>query len=265
VAKYDKVIPPGQEGTIHMVIEGKKVHGSFSKSATISSNDPERPTMTVSIAGQIIPYVSVKPAGQLYLQGQYGDKVQKTITVTSNEEDLDFRITKVESNMDDKITYDFARSDTEDGAWVVNVWKNPRLPTMNTYGSLFIHTNSKNASTKTIQCRVITKGAITIEPKAVNFGTIKFGMNGEKAEPVTKNVVVLKSKGEFEIQDVEFNIPGFTAEWGPVQEGKRYNIKVTFQPPEKKKPKQTHIGEMTVKTNDPREPELRVKLVARSR
>ena len=61
------------------------------------------------------------------------------------------------------------------------------------------------------------------------------------------------------------NIPGFSAEWAAVQEGKRYNIKVTFQPPEKKKPKQTHIGEMTVTTNDPREPELRVKLVARSR
>jgi hypothetical protein len=201
----------------------------------------------------------------MYLQGQHGDKVHKAVTLKSNEEDLDFRITKIESNMDDKITYDFAKSEDEPGAWVVDVWKNPRLPTMNTYGSLFIHTNSQNAAVKTVQVRVITKGAITVQPKSVNFGTVKFGMNGETADPVTKNVIVLKTKGEFEIEDVAFNTPGFSADWSPVVDGKRYNILVTFQPPEKKKPRQTHVGEMTVKTNDPREPELRVKLVARSR
>jgi len=265
VAKYDKVIPPGQEGTIQMVIEGKKVHGNFTKSAAISSNDPDHGTMTISMAGQIVPYISVKPGGQLYLQGQHGDPVQKSVTLKSNEEDLDFKITKIESNMDDKITYDFAPSEEEPGAWVVDVWKNPRLPTMNTYGSLFVHTNSKNASVKTVQVRVITKGAITVQPKSVNFGTIKFGMNGETADLVTKNVIVLKTKGEFEIQEVKFNTAGFSAEWSPVVEGKRYNILVTFQPPEKKQPRQTLVGEMTVKTNDPREPELRVKLVARSR
>jgi hypothetical protein len=265
VAKFDKVIPPGQEGSIYMVIDGKKVHGRFSKSATISSNDPEHPTMTISMAGQITPYITVNPGGQVYLQGQLGDEVHKSLTLKSNEEDLDFRITKIESNMDDKITYDFAKSETDPGAWVVDVWKNPRLSTMNTYGSMFIHTNSENAPVKTVQVRVITKGSITVEPRAVNFGTIRFGMNGEKADPVTKNVIVMKTKGEFEIQDVKFNIAGFSAEWDPVQEGKRYNIKVTFQPPDKKRPRQTHIGEMTVRTSDPREPEVKVKLVARSR
>jgi hypothetical protein len=263
VAKFDKVIPPGQEGKIHMVIEGKRVHDKFSKSATIRSNDPEHPTMTIAIAGNIMPYIAVAPGGRIYLQGRYGEPVKKQITLRSNEEEFDFQITSVESNIDDKITYK-ATPGEDDGTWMVDVWKNPKLPTMSTYGSITVHTNSELAPTKILQVQVITKGAITIEPKAVNFGTVKFGMDGEPAKPVTKNVVVLKSSGEFEIQDVKFSSDKFAAEIEPVEPGKRYHIKVTFTPPEKKQPRQTHVGEMTVRTNDPREPELKVRLVARS-
>jgi hypothetical protein len=263
VAKFDKVIPPGQEGKIHMVIEGKRVHDKFNKSATIRSNDPEHPVMTISMAGNILPYIAVSPGGRVYLQGRYGEPVKKELTLRSNEEEFEFEITKLESNIDDKITYK-ARPGEEEGTWVVDVWKNPKLPTLSTYGSITVHTNSEQAPTKTLQVQVITKGAITIEPKAVNFGTVKFGMNGEPAKPVTKNVIVLKTTGEFDIHKVEFSSDQFDAEIEPVQPGKRYNIKVTFTPPDKKKPRQTHIGEMTVHTNDPREPELKVRLVARS-
>ena len=70
MAKFDKVIPSGQEGKIHMVIEGKRVHDRFNKSATIRSNDPEHPVMTISMAGNITPYVSIVPKSRVYLRRQ---------------------------------------------------------------------------------------------------------------------------------------------------------------------------------------------------
>ena len=75
---------------------------------------------------------------------------------------------------------------------------------------------------------------------------------------------MLKANGEFKIEDVTFSTDQFDAEIEPVQLGKRYNIKVTFTPPPKKESRQSHIGEMTVHTNDPREPEVKVRLIARS-
>jgi len=263
VAKFDKVIPPGQEGNIQIVIEGKRVHGQFNKSATIRSNDPDHPVMTISMAGQITPFVEVQPASRVYLQGQYGETVMKSVTVKSNEEDLDFAITKIESNLDDKITYDFEPGE-EDRTWVVNVYKNPTLPTLSTYGVMTVHTNSEKAPTKTMQVQVITKGAISVEPKSVNFGTVKFGSDGDPAAPVSRNVVVLKTTGDFSIEDLSFSTEKFQGEIEQVQPGKKYNIKVTFLPPEKKQSRQTHVGEMTIRTDDPREPELKVRLIARS-
>jgi hypothetical protein len=264
VAKFDKVIPPGQEGKVQLVIEGNRVHGKFTKSATIHSNDPEHPSMTITMTGNITPYISMVPNSRIFLQGMYGEPIQQSIVLKSNEDGLNFAITKIESNLDDKITYDFAPGE-EKNTWVVNVYKNPKLSRVSTYGTLLVHTNSEKSPTKTIQVQVVTKGAITVQPQNVNFGTIDVGKKGSSHEPVTKNVLVMKLNGDFVIKDLAFSNDEFGGEVESVQPGKRYNVKVTFTPPDESQRRQTHVGEMTIVTDDPHEPELKVRLVARSR
>ena len=156
MAKYDKVISPGQEGTIEMAIDGNKVHGKFSKAATIHCNDPDRSVMTITISGEVVPYLDVLPSTRIYLKGRYGEQVMKTVTLVSNEEGRELKITKVESNIDDKITYKVEPGDQE-GEFKLKVWKNPKLPTLNTYGSLFVYTNSEYSPMKTLQVNVTTK------------------------------------------------------------------------------------------------------------
>jgi len=263
VAKYDKVIPPGQEGKIEMVIEGKRVHGKFNKTATIRSNDPKHPTTTIAMMGNITPYVSIIPKTRLFLQGQYGETITKSITLKSNEKDLDFAITKIESNLDDKITYDFAPGEDK-SMWTINVYKNPKLARLSTYGTLTVYTTSEKAPTKAVQIQVITQGAITVQPKQVNFGTVKSDQEGKAGDPVTRNVMVIKVKGEFSIKDLAFSTDDFEGEVESVEPGKRYNVKVTFNPPNGVTKRMTHIGELTIVTDDPQEPELKVRLVARS-
>lgn len=263
MAKYDKVIPPGQEGKLELVVEGNRVHNRWTKTATIHSNDPDHATMVVTLTGNITPYIEVLPKSRLFLQGHFGEPVSKTITLKSNEDDLDFEITKIESNLDDKLTYTFEPGE-EDNTWVIEVHKNPKLARLSTYGTLSVHTNSQRAPEKAIQVQVITQGAITIQPKQVNFGTVKAERSGAPAEPVTRNVMVLKITGGFNIKDLAFSTDEFEGEVEPVEPGKRYNVKVTFNPPEKSLERKTHFGEMTIVTDDPQEPELKVRLVARS-
>jgi hypothetical protein len=263
VAKYDKVIPPGQEGKIEMVIEGNRVHGKFNKTATIRSNDPKHPTMSIAMSGNITPFIDIIPKTRLFLQGQYGETITKSITLKSNEKDLDFAITKIESNLDDKVTYDFAPTE-EENTWNINVYKNPKLARLSTYGTLTVHTNSEKSPTKAVQIQVITQGAITVQPKQVNFGTVKSDQEGAAGDPVTRNVLVIKVKGEFSITDLAFSTEDFEGEVEPVEPGKRYNVKVTFNPPDGASTRMTHVGELTIVTDDPNEPELKVRLVARS-
>lgn len=263
MAKFDKVIPPGQEGKVELIIEGNKVKGKFNKSATITSNDPDNPVMMVSITGDILPYVDVQPPQRVYLQGRFGETVQKTLHIKTNEEDLDFQIRRVESNIDDKITYKLAQGE-EEGTFDLHIWKNPRLPADNTYGSIFVHTNSEHSPKKSIQVQVITRGAYTVQPSVLNFGNVRFGQEGEDGKPVSKNVTIIRNQGKFEIKDITFSSGRYSAEVHPLVDGKRFRVQVSFTPPERKRPRQNHTAEMIIHTNDPMEPALTVKLVARS-
>ena len=261
MAKFDKVIPPGQEGKVNLVIEGKKVAGSFSKSATIHCNDPKKPVVTVSLVGNEIPYVDVQPT-RVFLQGRYGEKIEKTVALRSNEENLDLKVTSLSSNIDDKITY--KADQLEDGSYELHIWKNPKLPTLNTYGSLIVNTNSEHSPETVVQVQVVTKGSITVQPSTVNFGGVQFAQRDEEANAVHKNVTLIRSQGEFAIRDIEFSSDRYEANLAEVVPGKRYNVEVTFHPPVKKLPRQREVGEMIIHTDDPNEPTLRVKLVARA-
>lgn len=263
MAKFDKVIPPGQEGRITLNVVGAKVHGSFSKSATVHSNDPENPRITLTLAGTEKAYVEVSPPNRMYLQGQYGEEVNKTLVLRSNEEDLDFQVTGVSSNIDDKITYRYEEGES-DGEYKVYIYKNPRLPTVNTFGTLFVQTNSENSPQKDIQIQVVTKGAITVQPSVVNFGRVRFGTGSGDGQKLTRSFTVLKVRGEFGIEKIESDNDNYTWEVEETVPGQRFKVNVTFKAPDKSAPRQNEFGELTIHTSDPKEPMVRVRLVARS-
>ena len=264
MAKYDKVIPPGQEGHITLAVTGAKVAGAFTKTATVTTNDPEHPQMTLTLAGKEISYIKVAPSERIYLQGLYGDKIEKTLTITSAEKKDDFRVTGLSSNVDDKITYRLEEGKVR-GEYVVRLFKNPQLPTMNTFGTLTIATNSENVPEKTVSVQIVTKGTITVQPSTVNFGRLKFGRTGQTVVPAHKSFTLLKARGEFAVEGIEVNSDLYTWELEEVVPRKRYKVNVTFNPPMKTSPRQNEFAEMTIRTNDPNEPQLQVRLIARSK
>lgn len=263
VTNFDRTIEPGRQGKIEFVLDGERVHDQFNKTATVSSNDPVHPTMTIAVEGIEIPYLDIQPAGTVYLHGRYGEHVEREMTVRSNEKDLDFKIVGVTSNLDDKITYTVAPG-AEPGAYELSVYKNPNLPTLITYGTLYLHTNSKESPTTPIQVQVITKGSITVSPTAVNFGPVKFAEATGAGQSVTRGVILAKSTGEFRIKDVKLDNPNFTATVEPVTEGTQYRVQVTFKPPLKTLVQQSETGEMIIHTNDAEEPAIRVTVAARA-
>jgi hypothetical protein len=258
VAGYDKVIPPGQEGKITFEIDGEKVNGVFNKTASVQTNDPKHSSLTIALGGKVIPYIEIKPSGQVYLSGMYGEQISKEIIVSSNERKKDFKILGLSSNIDDKITYAFS-PDAEPGRYKVTLWKNPKLPTLNTWGSLYIETNSAHTPKKIIQVSVATRGAIICQPSQVNFGPVRFNPAGGLVKPAVQSVDIFKVDGDFEIKNVEFSAGGYRAEILPVEEGRRYKIKVNFEPEGRKN---NYNDEMIINTSDPREPTLRVRLIA---
>lgn len=259
MAQFDAVIPPGQEGEVILEVDGAKVSGSWRKSATIHSNDPKHPRMTLTMIGTIIRYVDVEPE-RLYLRGMFGEAVEKEIKVSSSEMTKDFQIHSVTSNMDDKITYRVVPG-AEPGQYNIKVYKNPKLPTLNTWGSIFLQTNSKQSPEKVVQVNVVTRGAIVVQPSTVNFGAVTPASATKDVPEVEKTVTVFKVKGDFQIRDVAFSSEYYKADIEQVEEGKKYKVKVSFRPEVEQK---SYVDEMIITTDDPQEPSIRVRLVARA-
>ena len=263
MAKFDKVISPGREGKIELAVGGDRVHGEFTKSATVDSNDPDHPHMTLTVSGKEIPYVSVLPEGTVYMHGRYGEQIEQDLTISSNEKDLDLKVTGVRSNIDDKITYEVEPAPAP-GTYTLKVYKNPKLPTLSTYGTITVSTNSKRAPETTVQVHVMTKGSITLSPEILNYGAVKFTDENGPGTPETKALTVTRTAGGFKIKDVSINNDNFKAVVDPVSAGQQYRVQVTFTPPVRKTARQTEVGELIIHTDDPSEPSVRVQLVARS-
>ncbi len=264
VANFDKVIAPGAEGKIELVLDGTRVHGEFSKTAQVLSNDPEHPELTLTIAGNKVAFLNIVPDGVVYLQGRYDEKVEKSVTITSNEKQPDFKVTKVTSDIDDKISYD-VKPGAAKGEYVLHLEKKQEQAMSSSYGTVTIHTNSTNAPETKLQVQVMTKGNITVSPSSVNFGNVAFAAKDKQASPITRTVMVIKNSGEgLDLKDIKIDNPNFKATIAPVTPGKQFKVEVTFQPPLKRSPSQREIGELIINTNDPREPMVSVRLSARA-
>ncbi len=254
MAEFSEVIPPGQEGHITLEVLGEKVHGKWRKSATVMTDDPIRPRLTISLGGTVINHVDVKP-GRVYLRGMYGESVTAELKISSNEKKKDLEILEISSNIDDKMTYKVV-PDNEPGHYRIKLYKNPKLPTLNTWGSLFITTNSENTPDKVIQINVVTRGAIIVQPSTLNFGNVR----STNVTGVEKIITVSKIVGDFRIRDVAFSSNFYEASVESVEDGKKYKIKVNFRPGVDQK---SYVDEMIINTDDPQEPSIRVRLIAR--
>ena len=251
MAQFDEVIPPGQEGTITLEVRGEKVHGSWRKSATVHSNDPKRPRLTITLTGTVVNHVDIQP-NRVYLRGMYGEQVTADLKVYSSEKKKDLEIVGVSSNIDEKITYKVI-AESEPGHYTIKLYKNPKLPTLNTWGTLFIQTNSENTPDKSVQVNVVTRGAIVVQPSTLNFGNVRV----PATRPVEKTITVSKVIGEF---NVGFSSDLYDASVEAVEEGKKYKLKVSFLPEGEQR---SFVDEMIISTDDPQEPAIRVRLIAR--
>lgn len=262
-AHFDRIIAPGEKGKIDLAIDGSKVQGEFTKSASVETNDPAHSHMTLHISGRAISYVDVLPEGTVALHGRYGVAVDKELTIKSNEKDVDFKIIGVRSNIDDKITYALEDGATP-GEYTLRLYKNPKLPTLSTYGTVFLVSNSTRAPETAVQVHVMTKGSLDLSPTVLNYGVLPFAATNGKQAPATKALTISKAGGQFNIKSVTISSPNYQAAVDAVRPGQQYRIAVTFTPPVKTQTRQTESAEMIIHTDDPQEPAVRVQLIARA-
>ncbi|MBD3347146.1 MAG: DUF1573 domain-containing protein [Chitinivibrionales bacterium] len=86
---YDTLIKPGKTGHIKPVIDLKGIRGMMTKSVTVLSNDPEKPSQKIHLKAYIIPFVHIQSR---YIRLVVGNNPKK-VDVFIKADIKDFKVT----------------------------------------------------------------------------------------------------------------------------------------------------------------------------
>jgi hypothetical protein len=103
VAHFDRAVSPGGEGKITLTVNLKGYQGQVWKTATVVSNDPQNPSLTLSLHGRIRPAIEVLPSSSLIFHGTAEENNGKVIDLKTTSRP--FQILRVTNTLEGKITY----------------------------------------------------------------------------------------------------------------------------------------------------------------
>ncbi|HUP59423.1 MAG TPA: DUF1573 domain-containing protein [Thermoanaerobaculia bacterium] len=221
VADFDKVIKPGQTGTVKASVDTISFVGPISKAVTLETNDPNAPNAQVTITAVVKPFVDIHPVGYVRYNMLQGDAEKQSLTLYSDEVEP-FEVLKVESPQE-WIKVEHSKIETP-------------LPNLGRAGQtqykfdftvggpnanigpiaekVLIRTNSMHQPDFWVSVTGVVRPTIRIEPTAVNFGEITVN-DSAATRFVSFRSNNLKTPETFVVTKVESNVAGLSAKVSP--------------------------------------------------
>ncbi|MDE2797159.1 MAG: choice-of-anchor D domain-containing protein, partial [Gemmatimonadota bacterium] len=228
------------------------VEGTFSGNITISSNDPDRATRTLSVSVTVqaapAPVIAVQETAVDFGAIEAGQTGQQTITV-QNTGTADLEITGIESDVSGLSFSPSTFTLVPNGSQTVTVTF-PSSVEGTFSGNITISSNDPDRATQTLSVSIIVQTppapAITVQQTTVDFGTIVAGQTGEQTIAITNTgtapLEITNIEGEGDVSGLSFSPSTFTLAPNGSQ-----TVTVTFP----SSVEGTFSGNITISSNDP--------------
>jgi hypothetical protein len=167
----NNTILPGETGEIRATFSSGSLTGNINKSITVASNDPDTPKYRLTISGEIIKDLIIKPEHIDFGSVSVGEKSSKTISVKSQTEP-DFKIKKITSS---KPFMDATIVGKKNGGYIIKIAlkHNPVIGRFS--GGIYLETNSQIQQKINVPFFGEIAGDITTYPKKIYFGSVVKG------------------------------------------------------------------------------------------
>lgn len=186
VAKFDRVIRPGEKGVINLDLDTNGITGAFRKTAVVATNDVSNPFVTLVMIGETQSKVKVDKGRRLDLVGCLGNEISASATLTEPD-GKPLLIAGVENPMHDYLD---AKLTPQPGGreYTLVVTAKAKEP-MDFAGPIYLIVPGSPKVSLYIVAEV--RGPFTVSPKEVYFGGVKPGMTG-----IARMVTVTKTCSE---------------------------------------------------------------------
>jgi len=249
-----QTIPPDGEGEVKALVVTANQRRGVAKELYVHSNDPISPVVHLAVTGYVRPAQLVFSPRTINLGSpRRTETMSAEIYVPSFEEDK-IEVTSVSSDSP-HLSAELSPSEHKDRpGYIVKATLKPGAPLGEFKGSITIISNHWKQPKVEIPVTATIRGNIDLDRDSFFLGMLKKG--DEKKCAVTISTV---SGKPLTIDKIDNPLPYLSVDVKPKVEGKEYSLTATLKPDA---PAGNIKGEVTIHTNDPDQPEIRVPVYA---
>jgi hypothetical protein len=259
VTEFSKEIAPGAEGKIDVQFEAALSGGPTAVPIEVVTNDPDSPTLQLTIKANVRYYVTAQPGFVRYLivQGFDGDSVVKQTLYAA--EGSPMKVVKVESPYD-FITTSFREltpAERLPGAanvqqWVVETRISPDAPIGPLNGFLTIHVDHPKQKLVKLAVNGFVRPMFAVTPAQAG-GKITIKEKGARESLYVKNF----AEENVVVTGAESTVAGITPRIAEEEAGRIYWVILEYAPD---MAKGDFAGVVRIKTASPKKPVIEVPL-----
>jgi hypothetical protein len=256
VTKVDSVVGPGRTGRIHLRFDTRNRRGAVLELANVyTADDSIRPAATLRLRGVVVLPLQLSPQDRVYFFTATGQPERHDVEVINHHT----RPLKILSVTSDNPVFAAAHRTVDDGKrYRISVTLDPRTPVGRHQGRIVVRTDNPAYASVPILASAFVDERISTTPKRIDFSTIPLEAVNR---PVIgdKQVLVKKYGGtDFRVLRVSTDLPFLDATAKPHKDGESVMVTVRIQKPRARRG--PIRGTLTIETNDPAFPRLKVPI-----
>lgn len=251
--KYPDEIAPGESGKFPFKLNTSRLHGKFTKSITVSTNDPKNRQMQLLLTGEIKQFVEMEPKLVQFGRVKADTVSTSKVTLTNNtNEELKLAI---DPNADLKCFSAKLEETVPGKQYELTVTAKPPFETGINRVTIPVRTGVEKQPT-------IDVTVIATLPQRIEFRPDKIQIAGP-ARAESERRVLLTNNGDepLHVKDVASTDSRLTVESTEIEAGQKYQLAVKI-PANYTNP--AADAAIVIKTDDAKEPELRIPVVGRT-
>ena len=259
VADFDKVIAPGASGKVRVTVNTDTFNGPIAKSVTVYTNDPETPVIELTIRANVGQFIKVKPGYARFITVQRENKEGTIVQTLWTPDKSPFEVVKVES------PYPFLnvrfweakpeerlKENADQQQWKIEMHLSNDAPVGPLTDPVKVYTNHPRQKLVQIPVSGFVRPVLAVTPPVVDMGQV------DGKEPIRFSINVKNFATEpIKVTGIAGDVQGIDATIEPVEEGREYQVQVTFQPEARKGPVN---GKLTLTTDSLKVPRIEVQL-----
>ena len=254
MAKFDKVIPPGQTGKITATIDSKKYSGKLDKAINVVSNDPIKPKTVVNLKCSILG-VTILPTSRAYFNTYTGQSQTKELNVaTLGDAEINAHAIASKPNIVLRLEKtDHKKPVDKNEYWIqyklfITIPEN--YPEGRFAESVTVASNSEYTTTSHVRIAGSVSPALVVSPAVVRLNST----NGKK---LPQRIIKLTKKigDDFAVTNVIVDPPQLKATVEETEKGRQFSVKLSWSDIATKG---QFDGKVVIHTNDRRRPVINV-------